>query len=244
MKLSSSFIFLLCCFVLPVFSQTNTSFPDGSGLLEDVRGQLPREPVIIKGKLEVRKRKGVLTRALNVEMALNLGRTPAVAKYLVLDAFGKELEQMTVTRSPGSPSRFDYSAGSPLVATNLPDLFRPFHETDVSWMDLTLSFLWWPGGKTIRSETLRGQDCFVIEAPAPAGERGQFKKVLLWIDQKQHMVLQAEGYDDRGELVRRLFVKSFKKIDERWMIKDMDIQCFPSDHRTNLRVETMQVEKE
>jgi len=56
-------------------------------------------------------------------------------------------------------------------------------------------------------------------------------------------VLQAEGYDVRGELVRRLFMKSFKKIEDRWMVKDMDIQCFPSEHRTNLRVETMRVEK-
>lgn len=221
-----------------------TNLPDGSRLLEDVRAQLPREPVVIKGKLEVRRRKGIVTRVLNVEMQLDLGRNPATAKYLVRDAFDKDLAQMSVKRIPGSPARFDYSAGSPLVSTNLPDLFKPFYDTDVSWMDLTLSFLWWPGGKTIRTESMRGQDCFVVDVPAPAGEKGQFKKVLLWVDQKQHMVLQAEGYDDKGELVRRLFVKSFKKIDERWMIKDMDVQCFPSDHRTNLRVETMNVDKE
>jgi hypothetical protein len=206
--------------------------------------QLPREPVIINGNLEVRKKKGIVTRTLNVEMSLNLGGKPATARYVLRDAFGKSLEQMTVTRNPGAVSRFDYAAGDPPVPGVIPDLFAPFQDTDVSWMDLTLSFLWWPGGRTIRTETLRGQNCFIVDVAAPPGETGQYKKVIIWVDEKMHMVLQAEGYDIKGEIVRRLFIKSFKKIDDRWMIKDMDVQAFPSEHRTNLRVDTMRINKD
>ena len=240
------FLFLALLLSLPVvsgFSQSEGGLPAGPQLLDDMRAQFPREPVVINGALEVRKRKGVVTRTLNVEMVLNLGRSPATAKYVLKDAFGKDIGQMTVTRTPGSPARFEYAEGSPPATAALPDLFKPFQDTDVSWMDLTLSFLWWPGGKTIRTETLRGQNSFIVEVEAPAGETGQYRKVLLWIDEKLHMVLQAEGYDAKGELVRRLFIKSFKKMEERWMLKDMDIQCFPSDHRTNLRVETMRIDK-
>ena len=50
------------------------------------------------------------------------------------------------------------------------------------------------------------------------------------------MLLQAEGYSEDGNLVRRLWVKGFKKINERWMIKDMEIQSYPYRHRTRLRV--------
>jgi hypothetical protein len=217
--------------------------PPAAELLDSMRAQLPAEPVVITGELQVRKRKGIVTHTLNVEMSLDLGRQPATAKYVLRDAFGKDLEQMVVTRSAGQQPRFEYSAGSPPVPGPLPDLFKPFQETDVSWIDLTLSFLWWPGGTTKKTETMRGQDCYVVEVPAPPGESGHYAKVLLWIDEKQHMVLQAEGYDSQDRIVRRLFIKSFKKIDERWMIKDMDIQSLPSDHRTNLRVETMRVEK-
>ncbi|MDD5520553.1 MAG: outer membrane lipoprotein-sorting protein [Kiritimatiellae bacterium] len=234
---------LLTFFIVSVFSQSENGLPPGPQILDEMREQLPGEPIVIQGELEVRKRKGIVTRTLNVEMLLNLGRRPATAKYILRDAFGKDLEQMTVTRNAGSPAQFSYAAGNPMVSGNLPDLFKPFLDTDVSWMDLTLSFLWWPGGKTIRTETLRGQNCFVVDISAPPGESGQYKKVLLWIDEKLRMVLQADGYDAKGELVRRLFIKSFKKINERWMIKDMDIQSFPSDHRTNLRVETMRIDK-
>lgn len=220
--------------------------PSGPRLLDDMRAQLPGDSIVIEGTLEVRRKKGIVTRTLNVEMALNLGGKPATARYLLKDALGKNLEQMTVTRSPGTPARFDYAVGDPLVPTNLPDLFQPFQDTDVSWMDLTLSFLWWPGGKTVKTETMRGQKCYVVDVSAPPGETGHYKRVLLWVDEKLHMVLQAEGYDEKGEIVRRLFIKSFKKFKEnedRWMIKDMDIQSCPSDHRTNLRVETMHLSK-
>lgn len=236
-------IALLSFLVLPVFARSEEPLPQGPGLLVDMRAQLPREPIVIKGELEVRKRKGLVTRTLNVEMCLNLGSSPATARYVLRDAFGKDLEQMTVTRSPGNAARFDYAAGDPLVPAKVPDLFLPFQDTDVSWMDLTLSFLWWPGGKTIRTESLRGRNCYIVEVSAPAGETGHYSKVLLWLDAELHMVLQAEGYDAKGEIVRRLFIKSFKKMEERWMIKDMDIQSLPSDHRTNLRVETMRIDK-
>ncbi|OGV64176.1 MAG: hypothetical protein A2283_10125 [Lentisphaerae bacterium RIFOXYA12_FULL_48_11] len=238
------FSFLLALVVPCVLSKPDSEgLPAGSQLLEDMRGQLPREPIVINGSLEVRKRKGVVTRTLNIEMRLDLGHSPAMAKYILRDALGKDLEQMTVIRSSAGSARFEYAAGNPLVPAKVPDLYKPFQDTDVSWMELTLSFLWWPGGKTLKAETLRGQSCFIVEVDAPPGETGQYKKVRLWIDEKLHMVLQAEGYDAGGELVRRLFMKSFKKIEDRWMVKDMDIQCFPSEHRTNLRVETMRVEK-
>lgn len=243
MKYILYLIFLLSLPFASAFSQSESNLPSGLLLLDDMRAQLPRDAIVVNGTLEVRKRKGLVTRTMNVEMFLNLGRNPSTAKYVLKDAFGKETERMTVTRSHGNPARFEYEAGSPMTAGALPDLFKPFLDTDVSWMDLTLSFLWWPGGRTLKAEMLRGQNCFVVEVAAPAGETGQYKKVLLWVDEKLHMVLQVEGYDARGDLVRRLFIKSFKKIEERWMFKDMDIQCFPSDHRTNLRVDTMRIDK-
>ena len=49
------------------------------------------------------------------------------------------------------------------------------------------------------------------------------------------MFLKAEGLDANGKQVRILWVKSFKKIHDRWMLKDMEIQSSPL-HRTKLVV--------
>lgn len=210
-------------------------------LLEGVRAQLPHDPVTITGELTVRKRKGTVTATLGFEMFLNLGIDPATARYTIRDAFGTELEQLTVTRQTGQEPRFEYTVGSQLSASNLPSLFKPIQNTDIGWMDLTLSFLWWPEGALIRTEERRSRPCFVVKllCPASYGRRevdGQYSKVLLWIDEKLYIVLQAEAYDSDEKLVRRLWVKSFKKINDRWMIKDMEVESFPSTHRTRLRV--------
>lgn len=215
--------------------------PPAWRLLEDVRAQLPQDPLVITGDLTVRKHKGIVIATLGFEMFLNLGIEPATARYTIRDAFGTELEQLTVIRKTGQEPRFEYAAGNPLSASELPDLFKSVQNTDLGWMDLTLSFLWWSGGSIVRTETIRGRPCVVVELPAPAGhgrrEAGrQYTKVLLWIDEKLHIVLQVEAYDSDAKLVRRLWIKSFKKVNNRWMIKDMEVESFPSTHRTRLRV--------
>jgi hypothetical protein len=49
------------------------------------------------------------------------------------------------------------------------------------------------------------------------------------------MFLRAEGLDAKGKQVRILWIKSFKKINDRWMLKDLEVQASPI-HRTKLVV--------
>lgn len=242
MLLPNFFILCSICFALP--QSTSGSLSAGQ-LLEDVRAQLPRESLVISGDLIVRKRKGIVTRTLTFDMSLNLGSQPETLRCIIRDAFGKELEQLTVTHRTGQEPCFGYAAGSPFSPSDLPSLFDCVQGTDISWTDLTLSFLWWRGGTTVGTETIRGRSCLVVEVPTPAGESTpeagtqagrQYKRVLLWIDEKLHVVLRAEGYDSDGKLVRRFWINSFKKIDGKWMIKDMEVESFPSTHRTRLRI--------
>ena len=109
-------------------------------------------------------------------------------------------------------------------------------------MHLTLSFRWWPGGRVTGEEDIRGRPCHVVEVPAPAGPPGQYAAVRLWIDGQLHMLLQAEGLDAGGKQVRILWVKSFKKINDRWMLKDLEIQSSPL-HRTKLVVREVNGER-
>lgn len=178
------------------------------------------------------------------ELDAHWGATPARARYHIRDAFGRDLEQLTITHD-GNAS-YDYAVGSPPQTTALPDLSGAIQETDLSWIDLTLAYLWWPGGSIVGEESIRTFDCYIVELLAPttrslqpeaaSSEALPYAKVRLWIAKKSHMMLQAEGYDADNEIVRRLWVRSCKKIDEQWMIKEMEIQRYPVAHRTKLRV--------
>jgi hypothetical protein len=81
----------------------------------------------------------------------------------------------------------------------------------------------------------------VIDVQAPEGEPSAYDRVRLWVDPKIHVLLRAEAYDAAGERVRSMEVKSFKKIDEVWMIKNLDVVEHPSRKRTRLRVESVEI---
>ncbi len=224
--------------------------PSADQLLNDVVARLPTDPIHVSGELIVRKRRGVPVASFGFELNANWGDLPARASYHIRDAFGRDLEQLTITHA--SNARYDYAVGSPPQPAGLPDLSGAIQQTDLSWTDLTLAYLWWRGGAVVGEESIRTFDCYILDIPAPqmvdnrlqpAAEEGAspseastYSRVRLWIGKKAPLLLQAEGYGADGKLLRKLWVKSCKKIDEQWMIKEMEIQRYPIVHRTKLRV--------
>jgi hypothetical protein len=231
----------------PLRASEAQSLPSGDVLLAQVISQLPKEPLRLTGELIARKRHGVVLRRLEFEMFLNWGAVPSKARYVLRDAFGVELEQLTVLRDGGS-AEFEYATGSPLTNAPTPDLFQSVQQTDVSWMDLALSFLWWKGAKVTGVEKVLDRPCYVVDVPAPVmagsapGADSRYASVRVWIDQEMRMLFQAEGRDAKGQAIRRLWVRSFKKFGDRWMIKDMEVQQEPGDHRTKLQMHDVQTE--
>ena len=201
--------------------------------LAAVRARLPRQPTWITGWLSTDNQP-----MLNVDILLDLGHDPPLARYTLRDAFGMDLEEMILHREE-EHTRVQYRRGSPLEAAPAPDLFAPIRNTAMSWGDLSLSFLWWEDGKIIGQDTVRGQECVVLEVPAPDDEAGIYHFVRIWIDLHHRMLLQAEGYNALGQRRRRIQVRSFRKIDDQWMVKDIVVRRDPGMLRTNLRVRDM-----
>ena len=211
--------------------------PSADELLAEVIERLPSLPLLITGELHVRRPRGVSVRNLNFEMFVNWGASPASASYAIKDKDGRLLEELTVVRSTNAVPVFSRTDGDPPQKVPVGDLFASMQRTDLSWMDLTLSFLWWTGGEIVGKEEIKGRPSFIVDVPAPDGEDGsQYASVRLWIDVAARMLLQAEGRDTKGDPVRRLWVKSFKKVNDMWMVKDLEVQRYPVIHRTKLRV--------
>ncbi len=214
-------------------------------LMDSVVGVFPREPLDIRGTFLVRRRRGVVVGERAFAMTVNWGAEPSTAFYRVMDEGGRHpVEEMSLIRRRGRPTVWRYRTGTPLQEQPLPDLYGSIQGSDVSWMDLSLSFLWWPGGAFAGEDRVRGYACHIVEIPAPKGNAIEgrpseeaYAKVRLWIEKKQRMLLQAEGYDAEGVLIRRLWVRSVRKIDERWMIKDMEVQRYPAAHRTKVTIQ-------
>jgi hypothetical protein len=206
------------------------------GVLSQVVARLPGEPLQVSGELRADPRDNKPGRRCQVQLRLDYGATPSQVRYTIMDAFGEDLEQLTLIRPASGPCNWHYAKGYPLTVSPLPDIRIPLQGTDLTWSDLSLSFLWWRGARFAGTEKVLDRDCFVIDAPAPAGEQTPYASARLWIDRQYLMLLRAEGRDAAGTAIRRIAVKSIKKIDDEWMVKDLDVTSLPSNLRTSLRI--------
>lgn len=206
--------------------------PPAAELMQGLMKRLPAQSILLTGDL--------LTTSPGAGDKARLGTGillcyPTLAQYTITDAFGRDREQVTVRRDGGGAT-VTYQAGNPLTNMPSPRLETPIEGTALTWMDLTLSFLWWQDGRTIGITEVRGQPCYVVDAHAPTGQAAPYASVRMWVDTRASMMLQAEGYDALGDPIRRISVKSFKKINDEWMIKDLEILELKGDRRTLLRI--------
>ncbi len=214
--------------------------PTAAELMDRVRANLPRETLILRGQLMRGARIGRLERAYRVEARLDWGQNPPTARYTIGDFFGEPIARLTVSRPPGRPQEFHYEAGRPLQPAPVPGLDQPIEGTELTWHDLSLSFLWWPGGALAGRDNVRGRACAVVEVPAPAADiaaSNALASVRLWIDDSLAVPIQMEEYDAGNRVLRRISVKNFKKVGDLWMVKNMDVLRYPSRHRTQIRIE-------
>jgi len=108
-------------------------------------------------------------------------------------------------------------------------------ETDVTWSDLTLDYLWWDDvsfDAERESETVHGQVCSVIVM-----KRGE-RLVRVWVDRKTGAMMQAEEMSG-GKPLRRLWGTRIKKFGERWVPNVLEVETAGSGHRTKITVEDM-----
>jgi hypothetical protein len=108
-------------------------------------------------------------------------------------------------------------------------------DTDISYEDLSLGFLYWPAATVKGEQTMLLQKCWIIRVePGPRGD-SQYGKVDLWISKKNGALMQAEAFDPNGKLARKFKVISGQPIgDGLWILKEMRIESFSgrSEDRT------------
>jgi hypothetical protein len=252
LKLASTLFSLpsgFCCLVsaacLTATAQTNdpaasTSLPPTTAvaklpavteLMQNLLARLPSKPVTLTGELLTSPATGDTSRlTLTIQL-----RYPREATYTIGDAFGKPLEQLTVLRDHTRVS-YLYLTGDPMRGAPAPSLDQPIQNTALSWMDLSLGFLWWEGGRIIGQEENRGQPCYVLDRHAPARAMMPYASMRIWIDTRISMLMEAMGYDMLDNPLRRLSIKSFKKINHEWMVKDLEVENFATHAVTTLRI--------
>lgn len=103
-------------------------------------------------------------------------------------------------------------------------------ETDATYDDLSMRFLYWPDARIIRHNRFRQRDCWEVRVRNPDG-RGAYATVDVWIDKESGGLLKMTGYNAQGRPVRNFEVLSGRRFGDVWMIDEMRIETLDSGGR-------------
>ncbi len=207
---------------------------EGEARLAHARAALPRDPLELSGVLITRRPRGLDETRLFFRIELRYGDDPPRAVFNVHDERGGLRHRLVVER--GDTVRLQFLDADGFPAASQPSLDASIEGTDLTWLDLTFDYLWWKAAGIEGADSVRGRDCTVVVA-LPVTPVSGTAAARLWIDNDLGVMLRAEQLDETGRTVRSMWVRSIRKIDDRWMVRDIEIDTRGSGRRTRLHVE-------
>lgn len=207
-------------------------------VLASTIARFPTDAFSFSGAIILRKQAGVIVREIPFQARLHWGEQPATATYTLFDSFGRALNTMQISREANGKMDALYldSDGAPLPT---PPLTAAVAGTDITWLDITLSYLWWQEGSLHGTESFKGALCDIIEMRPPQPIPG-CAAVRLWVDRKRGFMRQAAQIDENGERIRWMWVSSVGKINDRWMIKNLEVKRPGTGMQTKLHIDDLE----
>jgi hypothetical protein len=204
--------------------------------MQTVRAQLPRQHIRMSGLIRTRREGRDTDRRLISE--LRFGAAVPAAEYRLFDALGAPLTRVQVQWTAGGPQWFQWNAQAEALPPPRPD--DEVADTGLTWSDLSLSFLWWPGAEVVDTDRVKTRSTWVVRLPAPE-ERPDVDHIRLWVDKKACFIVKAELLDAEGSLLKRIEVDSIKEIrKDVWMVKDVLIRDKQNGIRMGIRFEEVE----
>lgn len=153
-------------------------------------------------------------RGKNIQFAIDGG---SERFHLRLNEDGQELREILDDETTPFPAK---------------KIVEPIANTDVSYEDLALKFLYWPSPKIVDEETLNGQKCWRLHVRNPE-KNGRYREVSIWVTQKQRALLRVVGY---GPAPKRQVIKQFEitdvmKVKGVFTVRTMKVSSFGDDSR-------------
>ena len=182
--------------------------PSAQEILESVRMLETRQQIDLDGQI----------RQNDMVVPFHINQNGPLIRYSFTDP-----DEVLQLRLGENGSRLD------LVADDGAEKFPPeklnekIRDTGVTYDDLALRFLYWPGGRVLGDETVHTRSCWKLQLTAPTRE-SQYANVFLWVDKKSGALMRLEGYDVSGKLTKRFEVVATQKIDNRWFLKQMRVE--------------------
>jgi hypothetical protein len=95
---------------------------------------------------------------------------------------------------------------------------------DLNYEDLSLRFIYWPNPKLLGEENVAlGQKAWKLRLTTP-DSKGAYGTVDIWVHQGSGGMAKMEGYDVKGNLIRRYKIASVQKVGDTHIPEEMRIE--------------------
>jgi hypothetical protein len=122
----------------------------------------------------------------------------------------------------------------------------PVRESDITYEDLALRFLYWSDAKVEGEQTIMLTKSWKLVVTPPSAGASTYGKVRIWIAKETGALMKADAYDRDGKIVRSFTVRSGQKTnDGLWILKQMRIETAvarPGGDRTPTYIEIDKVD--
>lgn len=220
----------------PVVAEEATA----SDVLRACRAMLPVRPIELTGALILRSRKGIVTSEYDYRLVMRRGDDVSLLTVKLMSrGETNEIAAVTISRRQGQKPVIRLSHPGEAESEIVDSLLSRVQGTDVTWLDLSFDFLWWPNASyeaDREGESVHGQKCRVILVKPEVEIKG-LSAVRLWVDRKTGCLMQAEQVAVDGKPIRRLWGTRVKKMDGKWMVSVLEVETLGSRHRTKITVD-------
>jgi outer membrane lipoprotein-sorting protein len=203
--------FLLAVTLSPALAQDD---PDAHEILKSVRVAQSAQNRVLNGQLRTGPKKVPFQLSMKDGTARWQFSDPSQTILLRLGENSSTLEEITADgKQRVSGSKLD----------------DPVRDTDITYEDLSLRFLYWKDAKVEGDQTIMMTKSWQLLVQPPSAGNSSYSKVRLWIGKENGALLKAEAYGRDGKLARIFRVVSGQKLDDGlWILKSMRIESMTS----------------
>ncbi len=158
-------------------------------------------------------------------------RTPAAIHPIVLKTKGREMiyevmesplhirvnmgaDGTTVETRPNAQGQWRSVTGKALQDAIL--------QSDITYEELALDFFNWPRIEPVGADSIKTFKSYALDA-FPEGRPSRYAKIRFWVTALHCLMIRADAYDAKDQVVKRVEVNGVQEIDKAWAIKEMQI---------------------
>lgn len=97
--------------------------------------------------------------------------------------------------------------------------------SDVTYEDLSLRFLYWKNATIVGEEIIKTQKCYKLRLINPSKD-GRYDIVYIWVHKKYGALMQVAGYNKQGQLLKRFHVTELMTVGKVQTLKKMNVETY------------------